>query len=88
MAGNYPRMYPELTVDGEFKKHTDEGFDGALNDKIFSRLRSLGYEGSISDMLYAYHTNPLVNLQPRIYVNNLGVAWATPSNKLYSVKGN
>lgn len=40
------RVYPELTVDGEFKALGDLGFTGALNDRQYSALGAMGYRGS------------------------------------------
>lgn len=44
------RVYPELTVDGEFKSLGDLGHTGSLNDRQFSFLRAAGYTNGLTDM--------------------------------------
>ncbi len=44
------RVYPDTTVDYEFKTLGDLGFTGSLNDRQFSHLRAQGLTGSLPDM--------------------------------------
>lgn len=48
------RLYPSLTVDGEFKALRDAGYNGSLNDMQFAFLRSEGYSGALGDMQYQF----------------------------------
>lgn len=48
------RLYPSLTVDGEFKALRDAGYTGSLNDMQFAFLRSEGYSGALGDMQYQF----------------------------------
>lgn len=44
------RIYPETTVDYEFKQLGDLGYTGTLNDRQFAALRAEGLTGSLTDM--------------------------------------
>ena len=48
------RIYPNLTVDGEFKTLGDLGYTGALNDRQFTFLRAQGYQNSLADMMNSW----------------------------------
>ena len=54
------RVYPELTVDGEFQALGDLGYTGTLNDRQYNYLSYLGFTGALSDLLYAWNNNPFV----------------------------
>lgn len=48
------RLYPNTTVDSEFKTLRDAGYSGTLNDMQFSFLRSQGYTNSLPDMMTSW----------------------------------
>ena len=48
------RVYPDQTVDEEFKTLGDAGFTGTLNDRQFGFLRDLGFTGALADMIYEW----------------------------------
>lgn len=48
------RVYPNLTVDGEFDKLGELGFSGALNDRQYSALVAAGYSGALPDMMKSF----------------------------------
>jgi hypothetical protein len=48
------RLYPNTTVDSEFKTLRDAGYSGSLNDMQFSFLRSQGYINSLPDMMTSW----------------------------------
>jgi hypothetical protein len=55
------RIYPNLTVDGEFKTLGDLGYTGALNDRQFTFLRAQGYQNSLADMMGSWKSySPLI----------------------------
>jgi hypothetical protein len=70
------RIYPNLTVDGEFKSLGDQGHMGTLNDRQFSFLRSKGYQNSLADMMTSWLAYSPANL---FSVGEQGV-WFDPSD--------
>lgn len=52
------RVYPEQTVDEEFKSLGDAGYTGSLNDRQYSFLVDQGLFGSLPDLMYAWRTLP------------------------------
>lgn len=48
------RIYPDKTVDEEFKALGDAGHTGTLNDRQFSFLRGQGLSNSLTDMFFRY----------------------------------
>jgi hypothetical protein len=47
------KVWPEKTIDTEFKDLGDLGFTGALQDRQFAYLRDQGYTNALDDMLAA-----------------------------------
>lgn len=48
------RVFPDLTVDGEFKALGDTGVSGSLNDRQYDYLGNSGYTGSLPDRFGEY----------------------------------
>lgn len=73
------RVYPELTVDGEFKALGDLGHRGSLNDRQFSFLRAAGYTNGLADMFrqrsFASAFNPI-----SLFSASEPGAWYDPSD--------
>jgi hypothetical protein len=55
------RIYPNFTVDKEFKTLGDLGYTGSLNDRQFTFLRAQGYQNSLADMMGSWKSySPLI----------------------------
>lgn len=48
------RVFPDLTVDGEFKALGDTGVSGSLNDRQYDYLGNSGYTGALPDRFGEY----------------------------------
>jgi hypothetical protein len=70
------RIYPDLTPDGEFKKLSDLGHTGALNDRQFSFLRSLSLTNSLADMMSSWASTPPI----RLFSEGETGVWFDPSD--------
>lgn len=70
------RIYPNFTVDKEFKTLGDLGYTGSLNDRQFSFLRAQGYQNSLADMMGLWKSYSPLDL---FSVGEQG-AWYDPSD--------
>jgi hypothetical protein len=70
------RIYPNFTVDKEFKTLGDLGYTGSMNDRQFSFLRAQGYQNALADMMNKWKSYSPLDL---FSVGEQG-AWYDPSD--------